>query len=667
MEANFITPPSGPEGSKRERSSEHILRRVRGRHSLANLRKKTEASASVSATPGRQSRFMEDASVGGATLPVHSSTPGANDDARGLTRVGQKLASMNPMNVIRSFVKTYEQTKDDLTVYNIEQNRLKAAQTPSKEDSSPEKPQNPFRTLRRASYSTLKRVRSEVSLSAYGQSTTSLNSKRMSDDPHILRPSASKKDLKHQQKLCRKVSDLEHQLEKARRELDQAIKKSSPMPKLSSPYEKYTPNFARSNTTGRQSFVPGLLPTLHSEGVLFPDFESQHLNERQIDSPQELSSPRFDTQTGPSAVATLKPEVQGDNPDSLSEHSLTGDDSGMDIDTNVSTDSPVKGSLYTHRNISIVPTMSCDDTKADNKATNDLQSQRIDSFQDLSSLNSDDALTPTQHRSHTAASPSAQLGAEEELRTPTLSRPAHDTNDSNGNTSSHSANTADRLPSSLNEKFKNLEAGFQNVARRKSLKPKKRKTSLDDGDKDFKPGKEDAAEDSDYSDGRYRLKKRRKSVEKSATTSSRRSNKGPTPKKSTTRKIIKPAPPTQDHILKSSAYDRPRHSGEGQRSRLDMIDEDAELEISPTKRISLDETPMDLQASSSNEQPTKGLPDPSPTANPDPVLADTPRRDHDHDGNGSSGASQREPFKLTSDNLRRLAQEGQWDWPEDVF
>ncbi|PSK51614.1 hypothetical protein B9Z65_2881 [Elsinoe australis] len=687
MEALSTTPPSGPEGPKHHRSSEHILRRVRGRRSLAALRKMVEPSAS--ATPGRKSRFQEDASVGGTVLPNHDPSHTTHDDARGLTKVGKKLAAFNPLHVFKTFSKTYEDTKDELTVHNIEQNRLRAAQTPVKDDSSPEKSRNAFNSLRRSSYSTLKKVRSEISLTPFGHSSTSLTTKRPSDDSHTIRPSASKKDLRHQRKLSKRVSDLEYQLEKARRDLNDAIKHTSPMPKLPSPYERYTPNFAHSSTTGRQRFTPGLLPTLPSAGHLFQD--TKQPTELIITPQANATSPAANELTESQQITqpvTIHSELDSEN--SFSEYD-------MDIDnTKAITDSPSKGSLYMHQNVSLLPgsqdiTMAADSTESlELKAQNP---ERNDSFQDLTSLTSDDA-TPTQARYQTEQT----AGAEPEpvnSQTPITS---------------------------LDSKLKSLETSFQSVTKRKSAKSKKRKSHLDNGDKEFRPGKDDADDDSDEFDGPSRNKKRRKSADKTGGTfviTRRLSNTkstSTTPKKAT-RKITKPAPaPT----LVPTYEPRPRHSGEGQRSGLDVIDEDAELDISPIKKP-VDSPPLPIPSSPLPEpvptpkrkkrttkelmemidrgmadaeifpplgrppndprhednQPRKPITkkqsatDPPIEPHAEPATGPTTNRtsqptkddsDEDMDMTPAKG-----PSKLTKENLKRLASEGQWDWPEDVF
>lgn len=82
-----------------------------------------------------------------------------------------------------------------------------------------------------------------------------------------LRKSYSKFDLKKQNHLSKRVSDLEAKLEKARGELSDALVQASPMPQLGNKYQRFTP----SGSMRKPKFVPGALPTLPSERVLFPE------------------------------------------------------------------------------------------------------------------------------------------------------------------------------------------------------------------------------------------------------------------------------------------------------------------------------------------------------------------------------------------------------------
>lgn len=116
----------------------------------------------------------------------------------------------------------------------------------------------------------LKRVGSNLDLTAAignRESSSSISPIKTDFGDSALKMSASKFDLKKQQKLNKRVSDLETKLEQARKELDDALIQASPMPKLTGKYERFTPN----GTLTRPKFVPGKLPSLPSERVLMAE------------------------------------------------------------------------------------------------------------------------------------------------------------------------------------------------------------------------------------------------------------------------------------------------------------------------------------------------------------------------------------------------------------
>ncbi|EME47298.1 hypothetical protein DOTSEDRAFT_41726 [Dothistroma septosporum NZE10] len=116
----------------------------------------------------------------------------------------------------------------------------------------------------------LKRTKSEFSLGAAAAATESSSSASPTKpefDNSALKSSVSRYDLKKQHKLTKRVSDLETKLQKARSELDQALVEASPAPRLNGKYQRFTPN----STIRKPKFVPGALPTLPSGQVLFPE------------------------------------------------------------------------------------------------------------------------------------------------------------------------------------------------------------------------------------------------------------------------------------------------------------------------------------------------------------------------------------------------------------
>ncbi|KAK4894891.1 hypothetical protein LTR27_007013 [Elasticomyces elasticus] len=115
----------------------------------------------------------------------------------------------------------------------------------------------------------LKRVASDLNLAAPAgrESSSSVSPHKTDLDQSTLRRSTSKFDLKKQQKLSKRVSDLEGKLQLARRELDVALVEASPKPKLNNKYERFTPH----NTLKRPKFIPGKLPSLPSERILMAE------------------------------------------------------------------------------------------------------------------------------------------------------------------------------------------------------------------------------------------------------------------------------------------------------------------------------------------------------------------------------------------------------------
>jgi hypothetical protein len=110
----------------------------------------------------------------------------------------------------------------------------------------------------------LKRVGSDLNLGATlrkRESSSSLSPVKTDFPGHILQRSESRQDLKRRQKLSKRVSDLESQLARTRKELDQVLEAASPAP-------RFTPKYERFRTVKRPQFVPGKLPSLPSERVL---------------------------------------------------------------------------------------------------------------------------------------------------------------------------------------------------------------------------------------------------------------------------------------------------------------------------------------------------------------------------------------------------------------
>ncbi|KAK0852694.1 hypothetical protein LTS02_012265 [Friedmanniomyces endolithicus] len=116
----------------------------------------------------------------------------------------------------------------------------------------------------------LKRVASDLNLTAGAgrESSSSISPVKADFDHSTMKRSSSKFDLKKQQKLSKRVSDLESKLQLAGRELGDALIEASPNPKLNDKYERFTPH---NNTLKRPKFIPGKLPSLPSERILMAE------------------------------------------------------------------------------------------------------------------------------------------------------------------------------------------------------------------------------------------------------------------------------------------------------------------------------------------------------------------------------------------------------------
>lgn len=117
-------------------------------------------------------------------------------------------------------------------------------------------------TLRTPSFQTLKKATSHLQLPSIkrhsAQSDASGSSQQIHKQP-------SKRDLAKQQKLSKRVSDLESQLEMARRKLEDALESAPPI----EPAEKPT----------RKPFKPGALPSLPSERLLNAHVDNHGVDE----------------------------------------------------------------------------------------------------------------------------------------------------------------------------------------------------------------------------------------------------------------------------------------------------------------------------------------------------------------------------------------------------
>lgn len=128
--------------------------------------------------------------------------------------------------------------------------------------------------FRTPSISNLKKAKSNAQLNSERTPTSSQSpEKEQTEMERTTRKSQSKKDTQKQQKLTKRVSDLEAKLEEARRELNRALGDAPPIPALPpSLADGQTPSgHSRSSSPQKRAFVPGALPSLPSERLLFPE------------------------------------------------------------------------------------------------------------------------------------------------------------------------------------------------------------------------------------------------------------------------------------------------------------------------------------------------------------------------------------------------------------
>ena len=118
-------------------------------------------------------------------------------------------------------------------------------------------------SLRTPSFQTLKKATSHIQLPSVKRHSVQSD---VSDSSQQLHKQPSKKDLAKQQKLSKRVSNLETQLETARRELELALGSASATETVENP--------------SRKAFKPGALPSLPSERILNAHVSEQDADDR---------------------------------------------------------------------------------------------------------------------------------------------------------------------------------------------------------------------------------------------------------------------------------------------------------------------------------------------------------------------------------------------------
>ena len=120
--------------------------------------------------------------------------------------------------------------------------------------------------LSNPAFSTLRKVKSHFQLPSSKRNSASLlpmapdefDNPKVNTEQNTLKKQVSKKDLHKQQKLTKKVSDLESQLERARRDLHMSMELAPPVPPIPSMPSAGKP----------RPFIPGALASLPSERLL---------------------------------------------------------------------------------------------------------------------------------------------------------------------------------------------------------------------------------------------------------------------------------------------------------------------------------------------------------------------------------------------------------------
>ncbi|KAK5172744.1 uncharacterized protein LTR77_002864 [Saxophila tyrrhenica] len=307
--------------------------------------------------------------------------------------------------------------------------------------------------------SDLKRVTSDINLTATlrnRESSSSISPVKQDFGSASLKRSESKFDLRKQQKLSKRVSDLEVKLARARSELDDALVEASPAPKLTGRYERFTP----SATIKRPKFMPGKLPSLPSERILMAQEAAAEKEAR-------------GSTEGEGRQLTLK--------EALDEAAEEG---------------------------------AKDDTI---KASRGLQKypRRASSLFNLDEINHNSELEKPSDKTTTKNSTSNDIemtGTEEQVK-PTTTEVVETAKMDNNETADTTTDDTTSAPvkktyASLDAKLKALDANVKSA--RKAAQPKKRKSAANDEDKPFKPGRNDSDDDAEWEEATP--KKKRKSA-----------------------------------------------------------------------------------------------------------------------------------------------------------
>ncbi|KAF2155991.1 hypothetical protein K461DRAFT_275055 [Myriangium duriaei CBS 260.36] len=649
------SPSSSPRSSRsrydKRISRERMLRRVKAKRSLATFRPCESPSTPDEYVLPRKSKFVEDQSVGGT-----AHTPGTSMDDDGSTapsKLSRFVNSINPLNAFRAFTKTYKDVKEDLTLKNIKVHRDIDDRSSTKVNSTSnlgdtltstfgatlERGRKLSASVRGRSLSNLRKARSEINLLPRGRvSTPSLSPTKRYSSESVRR--SSSRGLKQQRRLNKRISDLEAQLDKARRELQEALNPASPASELSSHYERYTPKF-KIHSARKIPFTPGLLPTLPSESLLYPEMADHQSHDAAQavtpDDPSFISLNSLAHAPGLNRIVTLS---------AMADNSVGSDDEMRDTEDIQLAGSSVMNITINDRHESSAQTpgnavyMHDDTLTASTEGQGlginlkpsqldmELTTERVDSQQDIR------VPQPEPDRANVDTEPQSGQGAQPEKATESLlptNEPRETWEEANESAAIQSLPTQS-LPedgSDYDQWVKDNSKTAKTRPKRKttrSTKSKKRKSSGDDNG-EYKPDADEGSSD-DVPDP----KKRRKSTGSAAK------------KRTSTTKSTKP----DDRPAEAAAVEptRPRRSTDTQRGGLEVIEEEEDSNVPSSSPALRDQTKHKKGRPSMEEIISIPLND-----DESPVGMGTPPADDE---------------VRTTPSARGKGRHG-WDWPDFVF
>jgi len=594
-----------------------------GSHRLRNIR----SFASFRRQPSR-------ASLVPAFIVSKPDAPTAQErNTTGFARFSRAVASLNPITVWKTFTTTYEKTKDDLTIKNIEQNRQRL-QTPHRTPAaSPMIDDKSIFGHHGKPATGLRNARSQASLFSDG---------RRSDISRSSPNDAVSSTYYDKERLSRQVGDLETKLEYARRELSHAIQSTSPMPQWSSRHEKYTPSTSTAKIR-RPQFIPGLLPSLPSERLLLEAMINDTNNEDPPHNGVTLKDSNLQSLTNDTFIEPIMNNSDSeiipglDSECRVIKRSHIASRMTKDMSTQASIHKGVTAAIIEHQ-------LSSDGVNND----------------EIEMTNNDNGTEVNNNSGHEQQQTSLQ---------PTIPE----------------TNVTSCFNDEFEKKMRTLESSNRTTDRQRNklTKQKKRKSAGDDGEEnEFRPIGGNS--DSDFDDdNRARSKKKRRLTniapkkaivaKKSITNNLRVAPLSIKKKKQTT------TPKSKNDNNLQPASPRSRHSGEYQRGRiLDVISEDTESSnltntslhsdsvqtslTSPlSKRKGLHISPQDILKSFSDKSNDLmadggftgfGKSSVGNLATPDSMKAIRPVVEHD--------------VQEVSNNKKRRGGNN-YDWPEDCF